>query len=194
MPEQKSKKHAKEPSVEEKKSKKRRIEETLASNDEEIIERPKAKKKLNILQQVYDPSQKPRSQDTNKSAQNNEFVMPTVTVTKKLKALIPKGLDKKETKKAPKRKTSKTIVEPRLSLPRPVWTSAGTFIEEPVQPYKFKPTEYKPINTTASTQFRVIPFEAKAKKALPKNSKLELLMQRNKSSRDKTMRNMKNLM
>lgn len=196
VPEKKSKTHREEQPVEvvqEKKSKKRRIEETLASNDEDIIERPKAKKKLNILQQFDDPSQKPRSHDAHKSAQINEFAMPTVT--SKLKAVIPKGIDKKELKKAIKKKVLKKISEPNSSFPRPVWTSAGTFIEEPVKPYTFKLTGYKPLNPTGgSTEFRVIPFEAKAKKAAPKDSKMELLMKRNKSGRDKTMKNMKNLM
>jgi hypothetical protein len=97
--------------------------ETFEGNDEEIIERPKAKKKLNIVQQVDDVHMKPRTHETYKPAQQNEFVMPTVT--KKLKTLIPKGLDKEQTKKVLKKKAHAKIVEPRVSLPRPVWTSAG---------------------------------------------------------------------
>lgn len=144
---------------------------------------------MNILQQIEDPWQKSRSHDTHKSARPEEFSV--ATVTSKLKTLIPKGLDKQHAKKVAKKKAIGKVAEPRISLPRPVWTSAGTFIEESVEPYKFKSTEYKPLNVgSSSTQFRVIPFEAK--KTAPKSSKMELLM-RNKR-RDKTMRNMKNLM
>lgn len=192
MPEKKSKKQHEELPVvvKEHKPKKRRLNE---SEDEDIIERPNAKKKLNILQQV-DDHKKPRSHDTQKQVKLPEFVLPTVT--KKLKTVIPKGLDKEQPKKMMKKKgNGKVIPEPRISLPRPVWTSSGMFIEESIEPYKFKTTEYKPINASnASTQFRVIPFEAKAKKAVAKDPRMELLLKRNKKSRDKTMRNMKNLM
>lgn len=172
---------------EESKGKKRRIDELNVSNND-AIEKPKAKKKLNILQQVTEPHQK----STQKRDSEQDTMM---TITSKIMKVIPKGMEKGSKQIKKKKMHSKKIAEPQLTYPRPVWTSAGTFIEEPVKPFKFTTTVYKPIKVAGAAMGRVIPFEAKAKKQpmMSQSSKEQTLMVRNKKSRDNTMKNIKNL-
>lgn len=179
-----------EPVVQERKNKKRRIEEVI--NDEDV-EKPKAKKKLKILQEAE--QQKYSSNVLQTSSEENIIS----TVSAKLKKVIPKGLDNHSNKTLKKKARGKVVPEPKDSLPRPVWTSAGVFIEENIEPYPFKSTAYKPRNDEGSaTEFRVIPFDSKSKAkkaaaAASKNTKMDLIMQRNKKGRDGSKKNMKNL-
>lgn len=173
----------------ERKTKKRRIEEVM--NDEEV-EKPKSKKKLKILQEAE--PQKYSSNVLQTSSEENIIS----TVSAKLKKVIPKGLDPHTKKSSLKKKVrAKVVPEPQYSLPRPVWTSAGVFIEESIEPYPFKSTAYKPRNVEvegASTEFRAIPMKTKkAAAAISKNSKMDLIMQRNKKGRTSSKKNMKNL-
>mgnify|MGYP003454566291 CR=1 FL=1 len=178
-----------EPVVEERKTKKRRIEEVI--KDEEV-EKPKSKKKLKILQEAE--QQKYSSNVLQTSSEENIIS----TVSAKLKKVIPKGLDSHGKKALKKKVRVKVVPEPQHSLPRPVWTSAGVFIEESIEPYPFKSTAYKPRNVDvdgSATEFRVIPFKSKkaAVAAISKNSKMDLIMQRNKKGRENSKKNMKNL-
>lgn len=175
--------------VHERKNKKRRIEDV--ANDEDM-EKPKAKKKLKILQETEQSQHKYASNVLQTSSEENIIS----TVSAKLKKVIPKGLDRSK-KSLKKKARGKVVPEPKFSLPRPVWTSAGVFIEESIEPYPFKPTLYKPRKVDNATEFRVIPFESKSKKsvaaAMSKNSKMNLILQRNKKGRDGSKKNIKNL-
>ena len=157
----------------------------------EVVEKPKAKKKLNILKDVENSSHAHASKKSHNK--NVETVKPTSTLmTSKLNKIIPKGLCtevKHVTKKKPK-------VEDKKFLKRPVWTTAGMFIEEPVTPYKFKSTEYKTVNfgSNAASKAKVVIFSAQnSSKSAVVDHKMQAIMKKNKN-RDKSIKNLKNLM
>lgn len=142
---------------EKKKSKKRKLDESI----EEMKPKPK---KLNILAQIEDPHHSnrnlPSRQESSKGAAEQPFSVPLAS--QKIKKIIPEvaKVDKKKRKKS----TQRVIPEPENSLPRPIWTSAGIFIEEPISPFKFTSTKYVPISSNSSTKFGVVAFDAKKKK------------------------------
>lgn len=182
---------------ENKKSKKRKLDAQTADD----VEEPKPKKKLNVLMQIEDPSQRQgtlRQANTTKS-QNDDFFVPMAA--KKLKKIIPEKLDEKNKEKKKKKKGKGRIIpEPSVSLPRPVWTSAGTFIEEPISPFKFQSTNYVPINSsTSTTKFGVVVFEGKQKKKKqtaqqqPADFKTQAMF-RNMKARDGSSKNIQGLL
>lgn len=147
-----------EPQEKTKKTKKRKLEEVLEQ------EEPQKKKKLKILTQIENSSQfgAPHRETHQLGLKEETFSMSLSS--QKLKAVIPPQLEnvKKQKKKSGARRH---IPEPRKSLPRPVWSAAGTFLEESVSPYKFSTTEYTPINAgESSTKFGLVNFEATKKK------------------------------
>lgn len=183
------------PKVHEKKSKKRSISEVVEDN-EEMIEKPKAKKQLNILKQLEEPSQRLMS-NKHKAYERQEENLPTNSilasnVSSKVKKLIPKELDNVGKIKSNKRNAAKKIAEPKISLPRPVFTTAGIFIEESIKPFEFKSTEYKPVKYTSVTN-KVIAFEGKRAKSQYQNVDFKMEMVNRKKNRDKSMKNLKNL-
>lgn len=146
---------------EKKKSKKRKREEAQLDNETEA---PKPKKKLNVLMQIEDPSQYPEPLRKSQSLQSqDQNIFPPMASTK-LKKIIPQKLEEAKKKRKKKSNGKRVIAEPPTSLPRPVWTASGVFIEQPVSPFKFKTTKYVPIRADSSTKFGVITFEGKQKK------------------------------
>lgn len=176
-----------------KKAKKRPVSEII-DDSSDTIEKPKAKKKLKILKQVDDSSQFNNNKKSNNNRNNSEAIKVPANLTSKLNRLIPKGLGNGEKQVVKKKK--KLVFEQKKELKRPVWTTAGTFLEESVKPYTFKTTEYKPINigSSAFTQHSVVAFSAK-KKSVPNSVdfKMQQMMKRSKN-RDKSIKNLKNLM
>lgn len=144
---------------EKKKSKKRKLDESI----DEMKPKPK---KLNILAQIEDPHHSNRNltsrQESLKGAEQ-PFSVPLAS--QKIKKIIPEvvKVDKKKRKKS----APHVIPEPQNSLPRPVWTSAGIFIEEAISPFKFTSTKYVPVSSNSSTKFGVVAFDAKKKKSQP---------------------------
>lgn len=70
------------------------------------------------------------------------------------------------------------------------------FIEEPATPYKFKTTEYKTVNfgPAAASNAKVVIFSAqKTSKSAVVDHKMQAIMKKNKN-RDKSIKNLKNLM
>lgn len=174
---------------EKKKSKKRKI-----AQDEAMLPEAPKPKKLNVLKQIEDPQQFNGQREDIKKPREEEFSI--ALPSHKLKKLIPQdvAVEKKPKKKQHQRQV---IPEPRRSLPRPVFTTAGTFIEQPVTPFKFTSTQYVPIKAGASsTKFGVIAFEGKNKKKPagqpPMDFKTQAIM-RNKKNRDGSMKNMRGL-
>lgn len=175
------------------KSKKRKISEV--ENADLELDKPKAKKKLNVLQKLENPLryQEPERDDT---VRDEEFSVPLLS--KKLKKITTASqiVEKKKKKKSTKKRV---IAEPPLTLPLPVWTTSGVFLEEPISPYKFQSTEYIPIQSSAgSTKFGVVVFEAKKKKKVlqpqqPQDFKTQM-MYRNKQIRDGSMKNIRGLL
>lgn len=195
----KSKKKKVEAVVEEhekKKSKKRKLEESMKAVEEEVV-KPKLKK-LNILSQIEDPHHNSKNlllrQESSKNVVEQPFAVPLAS--QKLKKLIPKALEVEKKKR--KKTTKKVYAEPQSSLPQPVWTSAGMFMEESVSAYKFTKTRYVPIQSgKSSTKFGVVVFEGSKKKKqqtqqMSGDFKTQA-MQRNKKNRDGSSKNLQDL-
>jgi hypothetical protein len=164
--------------VEKKKSKKRKLDESMEE------EKPKSKK-LNILTMVEDPQQFRNQRETLKAALE---AASAPLLSKKLKTVLPKASEL--VKKQKKKKAQKVIPEPKTSLPRPVWTSSGVFIEEPMTPFKFRSTQYKPLEHVA------VAFEAKKKKKQQVVQQLDFKTQKlmEKKNRDGSKKNMMSLL
>lgn len=179
---------------EKKKNKKRKIEDIQVDVDAEL----KPKKKLKVLMQIEDPYQyqASTSRDTPQENKSNELFVPMAST--KLKKIIPQKLE--ELKKRKKKTGAKKIIaEPRTSLPRPVWTASGVFIEQPVTPFKFQSTKYVPIDSNASTKFGVVKFEGKQKKKQSVQQQVSgdfksQAMFRNMKSRDGSSKNIRGLL
>lgn len=178
---------------EKKKSKKRKLAETL-SDDVEQVPKPK---KLNILQQIENPDQ---YQEQNCKSRRNEEPVPAMPLmSQKLKKVVQPTVDKVKKNKKKNRLENK-IPEPMICLPRPVWTTAGTFMEDPASPYKFTSTKYVPINSGAScpTKFGVVAFDAKKKKSAqqpqPAADFRSQAIARTMKQRDPSMKNYRGLL
>lgn len=172
---------------------KRSASEIVTESDTDAVEKPKAKKKLKILKQVENSS--PEMINTQKKVRKNiiEIAKPGGNLTSKLNQIIPKGLGNAE--KMPKKK-KKVTLKPEPIVKRPVWTTSGTFIEESIAPYTFQTTEYKPINigSTSSTKYGVVAFTASKKSGHNVvDFKMQQMIKRGKN-RDKSIKNLKNLM
>lgn len=144
---------------EKKKSKKRKLEEVLAND-----EAPKPKK-LNVLKQIEDPWQNQPQARSVIAAKEPDYTIPLGS--NKLKKVIPANVEIKKKNSKKSKKQRRVIAEPETSLPRPVFTTSGIFIEQPATPaYKFTSTKYVPIraSASASTKFGVVAFEANQKK------------------------------
>jgi hypothetical protein len=176
--------------AEKKKSKKRQ------RLDDSTDEKPKSKK-LNILSQIENPFERYRNLQSNvessKKAAEQTFAVPLPS--QKLKKVLPQSL--KVEKKKKKKQVKSKIAEPVTSLPRPVWTSSGTFIEEPISPpFKFTSTQYEPLNFGGA-----VAFEAKKKKksavqkqtSMPVNDFKYQQMMKNKN-RDGSKKNLQGLL
>lgn len=150
--------------------------------------------------QIEDPWQNQTQSREPKKSVEQEFSVPLAS--QKLKKIIPQNLEIVK-KKRKKRTGPKVIPEPAKSLPRPVWTSSGFFVEQQISPYKFKPTKYVPIASSAScsTKFGVMTFEAKKKKKQstqqqqqhPTDFKSQMMF-RNMKSRDGSIKNIRGLL
>lgn len=184
---------------EKKKSKKRKLLEDSLKTDEEV--KPKSKK-LNILTQIEDPNHNRHLQSRDGNSKNVvEQPFSVALPSQKLKKVMPKSLEVEKKKR--KKGAKKVYAEPQDSLPRPVWTSSGVFIEEPVSPYKFTSTSYVPIST-GSTSFGVVAFEGKKKKKVNAQQQPPArnfsgdfktqAMNRNKKNRDGSNKNMHGLL
>lgn len=184
----------KDPIVVEKKSKKRKFAEAI-----EDEEKPQSKKKLNILQQIegrdnfvqqHAPKREPNKKD------RQELSFPVPLASQKLKKIIPENVEIQKRKKKKKSGSLKTIPEPTISPPKPVWTSSGIFFEEPKTPFKFTSTQYVPIKTAASSMnFGVVMFDGKkSKKASqqPQDFKTQAML--SNKNRDGSMKNMRGLL
>lgn len=179
-----------------KNKKKRKLEETEFEDEE----KPQAKKKLNILKQIENPSQ---YQSQQVEPANSKSVEPQFSIplpSQKLKKVLPQSVAAQQKRKK-KSKGKRVIPEPPVSLPRPVWTSSGVFLEQPATPYKFKSTDYIPIQAvgSSSTKFGVVLFEAKKSKKpaaaepAPQDFKTQAIF-RNKKQRDGSMKNIRGLL
>lgn len=179
---------------EKKKNKKRKIEEVVED------EAPKSKK-LNVLKQIEDPMQfQTTSHFVSATTKEKDFTVPLSS--NKLKKVIPAVVDNKKKKLKNLKKQRKVIAEPTSSLPRPVWTTSGIFIEQPTTPaYKFTSTKYVPIraSASASTKFGVVAFESNQKKSKrslsenqPEDFRSRYLAQT--KGRDGSMKNMRGLL
>ena len=176
-----------------KKAKKRPISEVSDGENNTDVEEPKAKKKLNIIKEVENQPQGPNLKKfVNQNNKCAETIKPPSNLTSKLNKVIPKGLGN-EVKQVAKKK--KKVVEEKKLIKRPVWTSAGTFIEESIELYKFKTTEYKNSESWNvrhnKVQNRNISAQKSGKSAVV-DHKMQALMKRNKN-RDKSIKNLKNL-
>jgi hypothetical protein len=142
---------------EKKKSKKRKLDDSAT---EEV--KPKSKK-LNILAQIEDPHHNIKNVQSREGSSKNVVEQPfsVPLASQKLKKVIPQAVEVEQKKR--KKGTKKAYAEPKNSLPRPVWTTSGVFMEEPTSPYKFTSTSYVPIDA-GSTKIDVINFEGKKKK------------------------------
>jgi hypothetical protein len=177
------------------KSRKRKVEEVEEDEDvglNEVIEKPRGKKKLKVLTQV-EPKQYAHQ---NRRVEEPQQIDAAINLNKKLKKIIPDDPYRAASKHIKQKKGRKIIAEPKASLPRPVFTTAGIFIEEPVTPYKFKSKEYKPIKSSMGRE-RVALFQAannkKKSAAAPVADFKTELLKKNKN-RDKSVKNLKNLM
>jgi hypothetical protein len=177
-------------------SKKRKIADVDAENDS-VVEKPTTKKRLNVLKQIEDPSQRPfpsmsTANHSKKQSQGMQPILHVANPAAKIRKVIPSNMATDEKIKK-KKKKGKKIQEPKSSLPRPVFTTAGTFIEESITPYKFKSTDYKPIKIAGlnPSAVRVVQFGESHKKAPAIDFKMNALQKR---SRDKSNKNIKNLM
>lgn len=182
------------PVHEKKKAKKRPITEVIDENDTDVVEKPKTKKRLNILKDAENSSQVYSFKKSHQNSKHVETFKPTSTLTSKLNKMIPKGLGNEVEKQVLKKK--RKIVEEKKPIKRPIWTSAGTFIEEPVTPYKFKTSSYKTVNfgPSATSKSKIVIFSAqKSSKPAVVDHKMEALMKKSKN-RDKSIKNLKNLM
>lgn len=185
-------------SVDKKKNKKRKFDEAMET-DEEVVQKPK--KKLNVLLQIEDPRQHQQQEreSTKTKSQVQDLLAPLAS--QKLKKVIPQNLELAK-KKRKKKSAPKVIPEPPTSLPRPVWSSAGIFVEQPISPYKFKSTNYVPISTSAScaTKFGVMTFEGKKKKKQTSQQPQQhvdyktQMMFRNMKNRDGSIKNLRGLL
>ena len=178
---------------EKKKGKKRKIEDVHVNDEDEV---PKPKKKLNVLMQIEDPHQyhKQSLKVNATKSQGQDFITPMPS--HKLKSVIPPKLNDAKKKHKKKKAGKKPIPEPKSSLPRPVWTSSGIFVEQPMSPFKFKSTKYVPINTSGSTKFGVVKFGGEQKKKreqAPVDFKTQAMF-RNMKARDGSMKNIGTLM
>lgn len=174
------------------KGKKRKLED---STEEPVVQ---PKKKLNVLKQIENPFQPQPQARPYRSDDQDQLSIPLMS--QKLKKVIPQkvAIEKKRKKKPSGGKQS--IPEPRKSLPRPVFTSAGTFTEAPISPYKFQSTKYVPIAETVSfpASYGVIAFEGKKKKHAqqqqPAADFKSQAMYRNMKIRDGSSKNMAGLL
>ncbi|CAO1428070.1 unnamed protein product [Diamesa tonsa] len=151
------------------KSKKRKLQETSFEIDEQV-EVPVLKKKLNVLKKIENPTKMldvPQAQSAPQSKISGleELAkIPPPAPAGKIKALIPKELDI-VSKKRKRNQNKKVYAEPKNALPRPVWTSSGMFMEEPMTPFKFQENSYVALQGTGtSTEFGVMSFEGGKKR------------------------------
>ncbi|CAO1433604.1 unnamed protein product [Diamesa hyperborea] len=151
------------------KSKKRKLQETSFEIDEHV-EVPVLKKKLNVLKKIENPTKmldvpQPQLAPQSKISGLEELAkIPPPAPAGKIKALIPKELDI-VSKKRKRNQNKKVYAEPKNALPRPVWTSSGMFMEEPMTPFKFQENSYVALQGTGtSTEFGVMSFEGGKKR------------------------------
>lgn len=154
-------------------SKKRKFEEL---SDERVFvfkgaeqNEPKAKKiksvkKLSVLEKIGSNNfaEHPKTPETkNKWGFKETSKTPPPPIGMKVSKLISKEiLAKKLSKK--KKTIMENIQEPATSLPRPVWTSSGTFLEESIEkpkPFKFD-MDYVNLKSQGKTKFA---FETSAR-------------------------------
>lgn len=185
---------------EKKKSKKRKIADVHVDEEDDV---PKPKKKLNVLMQIEDPSQfQGRSRSAERTAntmqsQEQNFLVPLAS--NKLKKVIPPKLEDAKKKRKKNKAGKRIIAEPPTSLPRPVWTTSGVFIEAPISPYKFQSTKYVPISADSATRFGVVTFEGKQKKKQTAQQQQPIdfksqAMFRNMKARDGSSKNIRGLL
>lgn len=174
-----------------KKSKKRKLDDSTEANAQ-------PKKKLNVLMQIENPGRYQATVREINQPKEDDVVLAVPLMSKKLKKVIPETVEIEKKKR--KKNKRQAVPEPRRSLPRPVWTASGVFIEEPVSPFKFTSTTYVPLESSAScsTKFDVVAFEGKKKKkttqSQPAADFKSQAMFRNMKNRDGSDKNLRGLL
>lgn len=185
------KKLKKQNAVDEPTGNKRKFADVLAA-DHEVAEKPK-KKKLKIISTVDEtaPTQK-KKQPTKDNNQVEEIKLNSTS--SKIRKIVQKPVEVE--KKKSKKQKNKKIPENRPSLPRPVWSSSGVWIEEPRTPFKFTKQKYAPaaVNTPESFSVAKLKNKSKSAEALPRMDIRTASVLQKKSERDGSLKNLKGLM
>lgn len=184
------KKLKKQNAVDEPTGNKRKFADVLAA-DHEVAEKPK-KKKLKIISTVDEnaPTQK-KKQPTN---DNQVEEIKLNSTSSKIRKIVQKPVEVE--KKKSKKQKNKKIPENRPSLPRPVWSSSGVWIEEPRTPFKFTKQKYAPAAVNTPESFSVAKLKNKSKSAevLPRMDIRTASVLQKRPERDGSLKNLKGLM
>lgn len=115
-----------------------------ADNTEPAQKKIKSAKRLNVLGKIENLgkrnefTEEPQTPEIkNRWGFKESCKTPPPPIGMKVSKLISKEIMQKKDSKKRKKTENPKIAEPRQSLPRPVWTSCGTFLEEPVTPNPF---------------------------------------------------------
>lgn len=159
--------------------------------DIDAVEKPK--KKLKMISSVEETAlvQKKMPQ---KNAKNQVEEIKLNSTSSKIRKIVQNPVQVEKTKS--KNKKPKKIPEKRLSLPRPVWSSSGIWVEEPRSPYRFTKQKYVSASLDTPETFKVPKLKNKSKSIenMPRmDYRLASVLQKN-SDRDGSSKNMKNLM
>lgn len=160
----------------------------------EIFEKPK--KKLKMISNIEENTSK-KKKITMPSAgdkdRNDDIKL--VSASAKIRKIVhnPVKVEKSKTKD----KKSLKIPENRPSLPRPVWSTSGVWIEEPTTPFKFSKVTYTPIhNSGTPDSFSVASLLSKSKsneQVAKLDFRTNAVLQK-KAGRDGSIKNIKGLM
>jgi hypothetical protein len=175
--------------IEDIKTNKRKFDNNL--DLDESVELIKPKKKLKVVDDLMQPSKSTSQLEIGKSKKlQKQFSAPTFN---KIKQVVPKEVKVEKTKKESKKGFA--FPEPGKTLPRPVWTTSGYFMEENLTPQK-KSKKTIPVVFNGSVSVGLsdgTKLNKKDRKKAPLDFKSKQILLK-QLKRDGSMKNMKGLM
>lgn len=170
---------------------KRKFSECSKNDTPSQVEKPT--KKLKMISNIEQSKQNNVPMTLN-GDNNQKDEIKLISASAKIRKIVQNPV-KVEKSKAKKRQPLK-IPENRQSLPRPVWSTSGMWIEEPTTPFKFSKVKYTPINCGTPESFSIASLQLKSKS---NNSVAEMDFRTKsvlgkKAGRDGSIKNIKALM
>lgn len=172
-------------------NKKRKFDNNL--DLDESVELTKPKKKLKIVHELQASKSSSQLEIGNGNSKKLQKQLSAPITFNKIKQIVPKSVEVEKAKKTNKK--GYAFPEPGKSLPRPVWTTSGFFMEENLTPQKKSKTTI-PVVFHGSVSVDLsdgAKIKKKDRKKIPLDFKTKQLLLK-KGKRDGSMKNMKGLM